>query len=261
MMNIITQPYYTLDFSVAACNFEILVNDIPVITMESEGQISTNIPINYAIYKSGEQFITANIKPLAGTENLHPDASLKFNVRLYDVANNDFKRINDYEEVKLPQVEENQKVPFLTQETEFVAEIPYSLINWNNGENLKDVDDIKEKVIQAYNNLANLLKEEKYAEFAEKISVREKNMATSMYLTSSESKARINSLIDDAKNGFDVMPLPKSIFKFYGYGKLVTLKKLNGEPAFYLYNKETKEELMIDQMLYMPKGKTELEII
>jgi hypothetical protein len=256
-----TQPYYTVSFSVSACNFEILVNDIPVITMETEGQISTNIPINYAICNSGKQFITANIKPLVDNETLHPDASLKFHVRLYDVAYNEFKLINDFEQIELPKVEENQKIPVLTKSDEFLAEIPYSLTKWNDGENLKDVENLKNKIIEAYSNLADLLKNEKYSEFAEKISVREKNMATSMYLSSSESKARINSLIDDAKNGFDVMPLPKSIFKFYGYGKLVTLKKLNGEPAFYLYNKETKEELMIDQMFYIPKGKTELEII
>jgi hypothetical protein len=110
--------------------------------------------------------------------------------------------------------------------------------------------------------LADLLKEEKYSEFAEKIKVREKNMATSMYLSSSESKARINSLIEDAKNGFKVMPFPKdTILRFYGYGKLATFKKLNGEPAFYLFNNETKEELMIDQMFYISKGKTEPEII
>lgn len=257
----IIQPYYTISFSVASCNFEILVNDIPVITMETKGQVSTNIPINYAIYNSGKQFITATIKPLNGEENLHPDASLKFHVRLYDVAYDEFKFITDFEQIELPKVEENQKTPLLAKSDEFLAEISYSLTKWNDGENLKDVDNIKEKVIQAYNNLAELLKNEKYTEFAEKISVREKNMATSMYLSNSESKARINSLIDDAKNGFEVMALPKSIFKFYGYGKLVTLKKLNGEPAFSLYNKETQEELMIDQMFYLPKGKSELEII
>lgn len=72
----IYQPYYTISFSVAACNFEILVNDIPVVTLETKGQISTNIPINYAIYKSGKQFITAIIKPLTGTANLNPGTSL-----------------------------------------------------------------------------------------------------------------------------------------------------------------------------------------
>lgn len=59
-----------------------------------------------------------------------------------------------------------------------------------------------------------------------------------------------------------IMPFPQdTILRFYGYGKLATFKKLNGEPAFYLYNKETQEELMIDQMFYIPKGKMELEII
>lgn len=258
----IYQPYYTIDFSVAACNFEILVNDIPVIAMEAKGQISTNIPINYAIYNSGKQFITANIKPISGQESLHPEASLRFNVRLYDVANNEFKHIKDFPETVVKKVEENQKNSFLTTSTEFAAEISYSLTKWTEGENLKDVDNFKEKIIEAYNKLANLLKEEKYTEFVEKIQVREKNMATSMYLSNSESNARINSLIEDAKNGFVVMPFPQdTIIKFYGYGKLVTFKKLNGEPAFYLYSEETKEELMIDQMFYIPKGKTELEII
>ena len=257
----IYEPYYTIDFSVAACSFEILINDIPVITMETEGQISTNIPINYAIYDSGEQFIKATIKPISGQESLHPEASLKFNVKLFDVAGNEFKFIKDFPAVELPRIEKNQK-PFLTNSTEFLAEIPYSLTKWNDGENLNDVDDFKEKLITAYNGLADLLKDEKYSEFVEKIRIREKNMATSMYLSSSESNARINSLIEDAKNGFIVMPFPQdTILRFYGYGKLATFKKLNGEPAFYLYNKETQEELMIDQMFYIPKGKTELEII
>lgn len=156
---------------------------------------------------------------------------------------------------------ENQKTPLLTTSGEFLAEIPYSLTKWNDGENLKDIENLKEKLIDAYNNLAELLKNQKYSEFVEKYKVREKNMAVSMYLSTSESNARMNSLIDDAKNGFEVMPFPKAIIKFYGYGKLATLKKLNGEPAFYLYNKETQEELMIDQMFYIPKGKTEFEII
>lgn len=258
----IYEPYYTLDFSVAACNFEILINDIPVLTMEVGGQISSNVPVNYAIYNSGEQFVKAIIKPLSGQQNLDPEASLRFNVRLYDVANNEFKHIKDFPETAVQKVEENQKIPLLTTSTEFTAEITYSLTKWTDGENLEDVANFKEKLITAYDKLADLLKEEKYSEFAEKIKVREKNMATSMYLSSSESNARINGLIDDAKNGFKVMPFPKdTILRFYGYGKLATFKKLNGEPAFYLFNNETKEELMIDQMFYIPKGKTEPEII
>jgi hypothetical protein len=230
--------------------------------MEVGGQISSNVPVNYTIYNSGEQFVKAIVKPLSGQESLHPEASLRFNIRLYDVANNEFKHIKDFPETAVQKVEENQKIPILKTATEFKAEIPYSLTKWTDGENLEDIENFKEKIITAYDKLSNLLKEEKYNEFTEKIKVREKNMATSMYLSNSESNARINGLLEDAKNGFKVMPFPKdTILRFYGYGKLATFKKLNGEPAFYLYNPETKEELMIDQMFYIPKGKTELEII
>ncbi|OXA94370.1 hypothetical protein [Flavobacterium hercynium] len=258
----IYEPYYTIEFSAAACYFEILINDIPVISMETTGQVSTNIPINYAIYKSGEQLITATIKAISGQQDLNSEAALRFNVRLMDVANNEFKHVNDFAETIFEKVGKDQKTPSLTIASAFVAEIPYTLTKWNDGENLNDVEKLGEKLIAQYNNLAELLESEKYSEFIDKIKTRERNMATSMYLSASESKDRIDSLIEEAKNGFKVMPLPAdTTLKFYGYGKLVTLKKSNGEPAFYLFNKETKEELMLEQMFYVPKGKTELEII
>jgi predicted lactoylglutathione lyase len=256
------EPYYTIDFSASACNFEILINDIPVVSMEIEGQVSTNIPINYAIYDSGSQSVVAKITPLFGEVNLHPEAGLKYNVRLFDVANNEFNLIEDFPITELPKIEKEQKLPFITNSKEFSAEIFYSLTKWNDAENLKDQDNIKERLIASYNYLAELIKNEKYDEFVERIRIRERNMATSMYLSSAESRARINGLIDDAKNGFKIMPFPKdTVLKFYGYGKLATFKKLNGEPALFLYNSETQEELMIDQMFYIPKGKTELEVI
>lgn len=256
------EPYYTIDFSASACNFEILINDIPVVSMEVKGQVATNVPINYAIYKNGIQYITAKITPLLGELNLHVEAGLKYNIRLFDVANNEFNFIEDFPIVELPKVGKEQKIPLSTESSEFSAEIPYSLTKWDGAENLKDVVNIKEKLIASYNYLAELIKNEKYDEFVERIKNREKNMATSMYLSNSESNARINSLIDDAKNGFKIMPLPQdTVMKFYGYGKLATFKKLNGEPALFLYNSETQEELMIDQMFYIPKGKTELEVI
>jgi hypothetical protein len=37
--NILTKPYYLIEFSAAACLFEIRVNDIPVMTLELSGQL------------------------------------------------------------------------------------------------------------------------------------------------------------------------------------------------------------------------------
>lgn len=36
--------------------------------MDAGGQIASNVPINYAIYNSGAQFITAVIKPISGQQ-------------------------------------------------------------------------------------------------------------------------------------------------------------------------------------------------
>jgi hypothetical protein len=48
------------------------------------------------------------------------------------------------------------------------------------------------------------------------------------------------------------MPFPKdTVLRFYGYGKLATFKKLNGELSLFLYNSETQEVLMTDQMFYI----------
>jgi len=58
------------------------------------------------------------------------------------------------------------------------------------------------------------------------------------------------------------MPLPEDrILKIYGNGKLATYKKLNGEPAFFLYKEQTGEELMLELMFHIPQGKEEFEVI
>ena len=48
----------------------------------------------------------------------------------------------------------------------------------------------------------------KYDTLYEIIKEREQNMADSMYLNDIDSKARFNSIIEDAENGFSPMPLP-----------------------------------------------------
>ena len=136
------------------------------------------------------------------------------------------------------------------------------MTKWDNATNLKDLKDLKQKLEASYNYIGKIIDKGNYNEFAEIIKSRENNMAISMYLSEINSKARINSLIDDAKNGFKIMPLAKDVvLKLYGYGKLASLKKINGEPALFLFNEETNEELMLDLMFYIPEGKTEFEVI
>jgi virulence-associated protein VapD len=256
------QPYYTIELSVVACNFEVLVNDIPVLAMEVEGQIAPNLPLNFAICKTGEQNLTVVMRPLKKQKKIQPSAELKYNVRLYDVSNDEFDFVKDFEEIKFPKVDPNNDLTILENTSKFYAEVPYELTRWDEGVDLKDVKDVEKKLKQAYYDIGGLVERENFVEFEKKVSLREQNMATAMYLSPIEIKSRINSLINDVKNGFKIKPLPKDmLFRTYGYGKIGAFKSVDGEPVISLYNEEKKEELMLELMFYIPDGKTEFEVI
>lgn len=256
------QPYYTIELSAVACSFEILVNDIPILAMETEGQIAPNLPINFGIYENGDQNVSVTMLPLNGEQKIHPHAELKYNIRLYDVANEEFNFVKDFDTIQFPKIDSDNRASVLNRVSKFYAEVPYKMTLWENGSKLKDIPDVENRLKQAYLNIGNLIDRGQFTEFESKIATRENNMAASMYLSPIETKSRINSLIDDVKNGFKMTTLPKDmIFKTYGYGKIGAYKRPNGEPVISLYNKEKKEELMLELMFYIPEGKTEFEVI
>lgn len=254
------QPYYMIDFSASACLFEIRINDYPVIHMNIEGQVSTMIPINFAILESGLQSISVAMLPNIGNTQLHPKSELKFNIKLFDVTN-DFvfnKQFGDYQSEAIRE----KKLPVIKYVNSFQADVPYKLEGWQKGRNLKDVDGCKKKLESAYSKISKMIQEGRFDEYKQLISKRENNMATSMYLSYQESESRIKELVQDFNSGFKVQPVSKEAVMFlYANNKVAMLKKPNGEPALYLENKKTEEELMLDVSFYIPLGKEEFEII
>lgn len=259
----IQEPYYMINFSAAACLFEIRVNDTPVISMNIKGQASTKIPINFAIAKSGVQEVSIKVLPLPGSIKLSPAAELSYSVELYDVTNNKFSFKEEHTEYKSPKVEKEKIIPTITNTTTFKATIPYQLKDyWKEGQELKDIDDLGIKIRNTYARLGKIISDGNYDLFAKKMENREYNMATSMYLSPNESKARVEGLINDFKNGFDFMMIDeKAIAVLSAYGKKVALKTVNGEPALSFGNKELNEQIMLDIEFYLPQNTTEFEII
>ena len=259
----IQQPYYTIDFTATYCKFEVLVNDIPIISLETEGQMSPNIPINFGIYKSGKQKIEINIFPIAEKDSIDSTSKFEYTIKLFDVYGGNFYHVKDCIN---NQIEINQKLPGIKHSSFFEADIPYIINSFEDSIDLFSV--MKNNSFNIYNNLDlvyNKIKDcftnKQYDVLSEIIKNREKNMATSMYLSEADINSRIKSLIADSENGFLPMPLPlNKVLKIYGDGKLATYKKSNGEPAFFLYNQNTGEELMLDLIFHIPKGKTEFEV-
>ena len=178
---------------------------------------------------------------------------------LFDVKN-DFVFKNQLADYNI-EAKGEQILPVIRKNDVFEAEVPYHLEAWQDGIDLNDVKDVREKLISAYASLSNIIKKGQYDLFAEKINRREINMTTSMYLLKKEAKSRVSELITDFENGFEIMPLEEPIINLYANGKVAALKKINGESALYLFNEKTKQELMLDLTFYIPEGNLEFEVI
>jgi len=112
------------------------------------------------------------------------------------------------------------------------------------------------------NKVAELLKDRRFDDYQKLIEKKEQNMAESMYISKNESEARVKSLIKEFNSGMEIQPLSDDAVLFtYAQNRVATLRKVDGDPALYLANFQTKEELMLDISFYIPKGKTDFEII
>lgn len=253
--------YYMLDFSAFQCFFQIRVNDVEIFSFNVEGQTSIDIPINQGILESGECTVEVKVFPLQGKTELHEKAYAKYKVTVFDLSSGDFVFVEQFEEQRTPPAQ--KAIPFTQVSSLFYAEVPYKIDAWQNGINLKDVNfNLKEKLLQEYQKILNRIAEKQYSEIEELYRKKEENTATVMYLNEEEKKERMSKLFNDFSSGFEPVPLSKDSFVEYSaYGKRVCLKNLDGLSALRLENKETEEDLVLDIAFYIPKGKTEFEVI
>ncbi len=256
------QPYYMIEFTAVSCLFEIRVNDIPVICMNMTNQISTRIPVNYAITESGKQHISIKMLPVLGNTNLLEGSELKYKLELFDTTNS-FRYQDEITSYQSQVIKKDETKPIIINENIFLATIPYKVKDfWKEGQDLKDVDDLRIKLEKAYGRLSNDISAGKFDLFQKKLQNREDNMVTSMYIKPNRAASRINNLIDKFSNGYSALPLLKdSIVVYSAYGKKASLKKLNGDPTLTFVNREKGKQLLLDVEFYLPKNSDVFEII
>jgi len=86
------QPYYLLEFRAITCLFEIRVNDTPVFSLTLDNkQFHTTLPINHAIHQPGPVEVSIKILPIPGETQLRSEASLFYEIQLYDVEGANMK--------------------------------------------------------------------------------------------------------------------------------------------------------------------------
>lgn len=250
-----------LDIGTFMCHLIIRVNDVEVFSLNIDGQMSTEIPINMGILSSGIQDIEVIGYPLKGEMHLHKDSYIRYKPILYDVENNQFRLLETLDNRNTAPVKDHDK--FLIHKSTFEAKVPYVLEAFQNGVNLKNANlDIKEKLISEFSKIVKLINTNDLQNFVKSYSKKEINNAKSMFLGAGESKDRMQKILDDITSGFKAAPISNDVHvEYMGYGKLATLKRTDGLSALYLENDETNEELILQINYFMPEGGEELEII
>lgn len=255
-----TKPYYVIDFSAVNCMIDLRINDVSVLCMNIEGQLSTIIPINNAILGSGKQQVSYNILPMIGKTSLQDSTSFFASVWLYDAGGELIEPQEEINNFKLPDM--STPLPAYKYENFFFADVPYQLEAWQNSQDLGDIRNLREVVDYAYRKIERLINSSQYNEFAALIEKRENNIAKCMYLSDEEKKERINELIGIISAGFKIVPTSeKDIMVMYAYDKLVTLKKDDGNSALLLKNDRTGEMLNLELQFHLEKDKNGLSII
>jgi len=256
------KPYFVIDFSAVNCLIDIRINDVSVLSMNVDGQISTKLPVNNAITESGQQQVSYFILPLMGETSLHKDAKFLASVCLYDAGEDLIKMKKEINKFELPDNKAGIPLPSFKYEDSFSADVPYRLFTWKNSQNLSEIGNLRKLVDSSYKDIEKIINNAQYKQFANLIQKREDNITTSMYLSEIEKKERVSELIDIIETGFKIMPVSeKDIMVIYGYDKLVTLRKQDGNSALLLKNSNTGEELNLEIQFHLEQGKTELSII
>ncbi|WP_025739963.1 hypothetical protein [Aquimarina pacifica] len=251
-----------IEFTAASCLFEIRVNDNPMITLNLKGQMSTKIPVNHGISKTGPLEISIKVLPVLGETFLTTTSFLEYDISLFDVSTG-FEEVEQIGNYKTTQVQDNTSVSLITDTKLYTATVPYKMnAHWENGLDIADIKDLNSRLRNTFNNIIDTIKKRDYSTYQEIITQKEYNISTSMYLTQRESQARIKRLIRDFENGYNVLEFPENVVPITSaYGKKVTLKRLDGDPALSYGNIEEQEQIMLDLEFYWSKESNKFEVI
>jgi len=257
--DMIKELYYMIDFRASACAFDILINDVSALTMDINGQIGASAPINFLILESGQQQLEIIVRPNVGETQFDENVNFSAVIKLYDVSE---RFILIEEGLTFEMNDEDKTKPICSYKSNFNAEVPYKLDAWQKSVNLDTVESLREKVELAYKRLADIIAKGEYDTLRDILEEREKNMAISMYLDEESSEKRLDGLIEDFENGYEIEPLSGTeIMYLYANSKLVCLKTPEGDSALRLRHKETNEMMTVEVVFHLKHGEIELSVI
>jgi hypothetical protein len=260
------KPYYSVKLQIQACNFELLLNDIPVFSYNVKGGMTNEIPLNSYILKSGKQYLKIKLTPINNQLRLSEQVDLSLDLGHSNIIGENI--LGEYiqsGEYALTQEIKDKQLPYLEMEIPFNAEVPwdYSYI-LDNAEDLSTTKNLDPLVQKFY----KLLEQKNSTEYSVLLKNKIKRQSDVKYLSKKEIDGVIKEL--DLSRIKKLYPLDDYEIRIYANGKLVRFVSKNSDENGnkYLF-KFTVQPLMpggndgesaLNYLFYLPKGKTELEI-
>lgn len=261
------KPYYTVKLQIQACNFELLLNDIPVFSYSVKGGMTNEIPLNSYILKSGAQNLKIKLTPINNQSNLSKQVDVSLDFGFSNVVGEnglgEYIQLGKYD---LTQEIKDSEFPFIEMKIPFYAEVPwdYSYIL----DNAQDFSKTKINLDPFVQKFYKLLDEKKSQEYSILLKNKIKRQSDVKYLSQKE--------IDDVLKELDLSrikklhPLEDYELRMYGNGKLVRFISKNSDENGnkYLFKFAVQPlmpggkdgESALNYLFYLPNGKTELEV-
>lgn len=259
--------YYVAKIQVQACFFEVFLDDIPVYSFGVRSGMSSEIPLNNYILKSGKHLLKIKLTPMFNNSKLNSDIDLSIDLGVGELSNN--KNISEYNSLgkfQLSKEIKEKSLPFYEIILPFDAQVIWdyqSIID--NAQELTKSKKLLDDTVHKFYNILQKKDSKKYYEIMNKsIEIQ----SVTEYMSETEKKELIMDV--GLSNLKKVLPLDEYEVKFYADGKLVRFisKKHDENGNQYLF-KYTVPPLMegkhdgegaFNYLFYLPKDKTELEV-
>ncbi|MFD2908238.1 hypothetical protein ACFSX9_05770 [Flavobacterium ardleyense] len=238
-MNNFKSPLYLVSFKSAICNYEIYINDLPAYIHSEGGSVSSQIPINHFILKSGKQNVKVRVLPLKGEVSFRLDSFIEIKIFSYDSSATDYEDIVEsfsFINQSLPDL----KIPVIEKSDFFIARVPFAL------KELYYFDEIKEKkeeIILFYKSIYNFFKEKDIENIYKLLKFRFDEIDEATYSKGSNNLEGLSKMLFRLKEGdFELQEFPiDPILIIYDNKKVCNLTRINNDPILIFKNKNNNE--------------------
>jgi len=274
---------FKLKYEHLDCSYEILLNDMPIITYFGLGERSgLTVDINQYILKPGKQEITVRMFPAKKDEDLFVTSLSKNSFVKIDITKNKEPMTmldqlnakgkgNEYKwealAYKTPQL--NKAVPYAEYKTSFdvdAKDFNWKIVGWSKSKKLSNDPNIRKEVDDFYNNYKKVLEEGNQNDFLSLVRNTIHEEAASKPWNKEIENQLTKNMRDYAveKRNF-IYPCKNAELKFFGNGRVVTLVCADTLTFGYspLISKTAKNMMPKSHTFYLhkPEGSDKLEII